>query len=71
MVLSMELVIMLLIRAFREANFTLYCVALSALIPYFCANNNVKYSLWIPIHLKDMLTLEQKHPLLASVFQKG
>jgi hypothetical protein len=71
MVLSMELVIMLLIRAFREANFTLYCEALSALIPYFCANKDMNYARWIPIHLKYMLTLEQKHPLLASEFQKG
>jgi hypothetical protein len=62
---------MLLIRAFREANFTLYCEARSVLIPYLSANNNVNYARWIPIHLNDILTLDQKHPLLASEFQKG
>ena len=40
MVLSMELVIFLLIRFFCEANFALYCQALSELIPFFFANNN-------------------------------
>ncbi len=56
---------------FREANFTWYCQALSALIPFFFANNNVDYSRWLPIHLKDMVSLEQTHPQLANEFQRG
>eukprot|EP00058_Branchiostoma_floridae_P021206 XP_002606696.1 hypothetical protein BRAFLDRAFT_72537 [Branchiostoma floridae] len=71
LVLSMELVILLLIRAFREANFNLYCQALAELIPYFFANNNTKYARWLPIHLKDMLTLKEKHPQLAEEFESG
>ncbi len=35
LVLSMELVIFLLIHSFREANFSLYCLSLAELIPYF------------------------------------
>ena len=46
LVLSMELVIFSLVRSFREANFNLYCQALSALIPFFFANNNVNYAQW-------------------------
>ena len=71
MVLSMELVIFLLIRSFREANFFLYCQSLAELIPYFFANNNVNYARWLPIHYRDMVTLEQKHPQLAQEFQSG
>ncbi|KAJ8353458.1 hypothetical protein SKAU_G00210250 [Synaphobranchus kaupii] len=71
LVLSMELVIFSLIRAFREANFTLYCQALSELIPYFFANNNVNYARWLPVHLRDMLTLHQIHPELALEFHNG
>ena len=71
LVLSMELVILLLIRAFQEANFELYCRALSELLPYLFANNNVHYARWLPIHLKDMLTLEEKHPQLAEEFNNG
>ncbi|KAJ8377453.1 hypothetical protein AAFF_G00260110 [Aldrovandia affinis] len=71
MVLSMELVILLLIRSFREANFFLYCQSLAELIPYFFANNNVNYARWLPIHYRDMVTLEQKHHQLAQEFQSG
>ena len=62
LILSMELTILLLIRSFREANFALYCDALSELIPYFFANNNINYARWLPIHLRDMMSLEQHHP---------
>eukprot|EP00745_Piridium_sociabile_P026562 TRINITY_DN4240_c0_g2_i9.p1 TRINITY_DN4240_c0_g2~~TRINITY_DN4240_c0_g2_i9.p1 ORF type:complete len:1084 (-),score=281.98 TRINITY_DN4240_c0_g2_i9:490-3741(-) len=70
LVLSMELVILLLIRSLREANFYLYCQSLAELIPYFFANN-VNYARWLPIHFRDMVTLEQKHPQLAQEFQSG
>ena len=71
MVLSMELVIFLLIRSFREANFVLYCQALHELIPYFFSNNNTNYARWLPIHLRDMLTLESSHPELHKEFKAG
>jgi hypothetical protein len=72
LVLRMELVILLFIRSFREANFYLYCEALAELIPsYFFANNNVNYPRWLPIHYSDMVSLEQKHPQLALEFQSG
>ena len=64
LVLSMELEILFLIRSFREANFDLYRQSLVGLIPYFFANNNVNYARWLPIHLRDMSTLWEKHPSL-------
>ena len=66
LILSMELVIFLLIWSFREANFSLYCEVLSELIPYFFANNNTNYARWLSIHLRDMLSLDKKHPELAQ-----
>lgn len=71
LVLSMELVIFMLVRSFREANFDLYCQSLSELLPFFFANNNVNYARWLPIHLRDMVTLKEKHPQLAEEFEKG
>ena len=71
LVLSMELTILSLVRAFREANFTLYCQALCALIPFFFANNNLNYERWLPVHLKDMLFLEHEHPDVFREFQSG
>ena len=57
LVLSMELTVLSLVRALREANFTLYCQALCALIPLFFANNNIKYARWLPVHIRGMLSL--------------
>lgn len=71
LVLSMELTIFTLVHSFREANVTLYCQALSELIPYFFANNNLNYARWLPIHLRDMIFLKQRHPQLAQEFKDG
>ena len=62
LVLDMELAIFALIRSFREGNFELYRYALYEMIPYFFANYNVNYARWIPIHLLDMMVLEEQHP---------
>ena len=71
LVLDMELIIFILIRSFREGNFTLYHEAFSGVIPYFFANNNVNYAHWLPVHLKNMMCLEQQHPEVAREFHKG
>ena len=71
LVLSMELVVFSLVRSFRESNFELYRQALSALIPFFFAHNNVNYARWLPIHLRDMVSLEQTHPQVFHEFQLG
>ena len=57
MVLSMELVIFLLIRSFREADFALYYQALLELILFFY-HCKQQCELWLLIHLRYMLTLE-------------
>ena len=71
LILNMELTILTLIRAFREGNFALYRESLAELIPYFFANNNVNYARWLPVHLRDMMSLERQHPEVAQQFQNG
>lgn len=71
MVLTMELSLFTLIRSFREANISLYREALTELLPYFFANNNVNYARWLSIHIRDMLSLENKHPDVAKEFSAG
>ena len=65
LVLSMELEILSLVRLSREATFDLYRQSLVALIPYFFANNNMNYARWLPIHLRDMSILGEKHPQIC------
>ena len=71
LVLSMELVAFSLVRSFREAYFSMYCQALSALIPFFFDNNNVNYARWLPIHLRDMVSFEQTHPAVFRECKLG
>ena len=69
LILAMEVTILTLIRSFREANFGFE--ALSELLPYFFANNNVNYARWFTIHLRDMMSIDQQHPEVAKGFHKG
>ncbi len=71
LVLDMELVIFTLIRSFRECYFKLYREALSQLLPYFFANNNVNYARWLPVLFRDMMSIEVQHPEVAREFNKG
>ena len=68
--MSMQLVILALIRSFREGDFELYRKSLAGLFPYFFANNNVNYVRWLTIHLRDM-SIEDNHPQVAEEFKKG
>lgn len=60
-----------LVRSFRGADFRLYREALAELLPYFFANNNVTYSRWLTIHLRDMMCIGGRHPEIAKEFHKG
>ena len=71
LVLTIELTILSPVQSFRKADFTLYRQSLYELIPLFLANNNVNYAQWLPIHLRDMMLLENTHPQVAAEFHNG
>ncbi len=45
--------------------------AVSELIPYFFENHNVNDAQYIPVHLLDMVSIEQKHPEVDREFFNG
>ena len=55
LILTIELTIFTLLRAYREGNFSLNGEALAEIVPYFFANNYANYARWLPIHLRDMI----------------
>ena len=67
----MELMILLLVSSFQEGDFHLYCEALSKLLSYFFANNNVHYARWLSVQFTVMMNLESSHPAIAQEFRKG
>ena len=66
--LQLELMLLLFVRSLREANFQLYVDTLSKMIPWFFALDYVNYSRWLPVHLRDMISLNKMHPEVASEF---
>ncbi len=49
----------------------LYLDALTELVPWFCALDHTNYACWIPVHLRDMAELPEKHPEISRKFNAG
>ena len=45
--------------------------SLKELIPWSFALHHPHYSRWLPVHLRDMIQLNQIHPNIAAEFRKG
>ena len=59
------------VRSLRESDFELYKQTLSKIIPYFFGLDRVNYARWLPIHLRDMASLQMFHPKIAEEFANG
>ena len=70
-ILQLELEVMIYVRAIREGDFLLYIDALTKLVPWFFALGHTNYARWIPVHLRDMVSLHDKHPGDCAEFRKG
>ena len=70
-VMQLELLVLVYVRSLRDANFLLYVAVLVALTPWFFALDHTHYSRWVPIHIRDMMTLHERHPDIATQFAQG
>ena len=71
LILQMQLDVLVYVRAMREADFQLYVDALTKIVPWFFALDHIHYARWIPVHLRDMVTLKEVHPTVFAEFMKG
>ena len=62
---------MLFVKALREGDFALYKEALVSLVPCFFALDHPNYARWLPVHIRDMVVLEQRNPDVAHQFAQG
>ena len=69
--LSFELTLLLFVRSLRQGNFKLYIEAFISLVPWFFALDHTNYSRWIPVHIRDMLSLPTTHPAVFQQFMSG
>ena len=49
----------------------MYLDALTELVPWFFALGHTNYARWIPVHLRDMAELANKHPDVFTEFSNG
>ena len=71
MVMDIELLHCRFVRSLRKGDFALYVQVIDELCDYIFIWNQVHYSRWLPVHVKDMVELEWKHPDVQSEFMKG
>ena len=68
MTLTFELLILILVRSFRQSDFRQYTAALMAISPWTFALDRTNYSRWLPVHIRDMVELPNKHPHVYKEF---
>ena len=64
--LQLELLLLIFLNSLRAADFELYVDALSNMLPWFFAMNHSNYARWLPVHLRDMRSLDQMVPDVAA-----
>lgn len=67
-VLELQLCCLQLVRAFREANFSLYVTAIKQILPWMFAMDHPNYARWLSVHYRDMCELPVKHPEVYAQF---
>ena len=70
-VLQLELAVLVYVRSLRQGSFQMYLDAWTDLATWFHAMDHTNYARWIPVHLRDMVTLPTAHPEIAREFDAG
>ncbi len=70
-VLSLELHMFAFVCSIREGNFSLYVESLTKIAPWMFAMNHTNYARWLPVHIRDITTLSEKHPDVLKEFRAG
>jgi len=71
LVLELEVSILTFVRSLREADFDMYLDTLWELLPWFFALDHTHYARWIPVHLRDMMSLHRTHPDVLEELRAG
>ena len=69
--LRFEPTILTFAKSLHERNFRLYKDAVTALMPWVFALNHSYYARWIPVHIRDMISLKESHPGIFEKFLQG
>ena len=63
---------LLYVRAICEGSFELYEELLRKIVPWmFALVDHTHYSRWLPVHIRDVMLLSEKHPAVLAEFCAG
>ena len=71
MIMRLEPLVFVYVRSLRDSKFSLYVAVFKKLAPWFFALDHTHYSRWVPIHIRDMMSLQERHPDIAMQFAQG
>ena len=69
--LQLELQVIIFVRSLREADIKMYIHSISKIVSWFFALDHCHYARWLPVHLRDMVSLNKKHPTIYKEFLSG
>lgn len=69
--MDVEMLMSRFVCSLREGDFTLYVQSCDELCGWFSALDHTNYARWLPVHVRDMMLLSQKHPEVYAEFMKG
>ena len=64
--LELILTILIFVRSLRMSDFGLYIDSLTQLTPWLSALDHTNYARYLPVHIRNMIGLESKHPEIAQ-----
>lgn len=70
-VIKLESLLLQLILSIRTSNFTMYVDTLAQLCPWTFALDAVHYSRWLPVFVRTLQGLPEKHPDIHDEFLRG
>ena len=70
-IIDLELLMSRFVRSLREGDFQLYVQSCDELCCWFHALDHTNYARWLPVHVRDMVELAEKHPQVHAEFMKG
>lgn len=70
-IMEFQLLMCRFVQSLREGDFPLYVQVCDELYPWFHGMDHPNYARWLPVHVRDMVQLSEKHPDIYAEFLKG
>ena len=66
--LQLEFLTLVYVSSIRAGNVDLYVASLKKIAEWCFSLDHTHYARWLPVHIRDMVTLKDMHPAIAEEF---